>query len=59
MESAKIAQTKLSSATGDEKKYLESKIVDFKTYCAHYLIHNLSISKTITDYGDDVTALEL
>lgn len=59
MESAKIAQKKLSSASGDEKKYLESKMVDFKTYCAHYLVHNLSIAKTITDYADDVTALEL
>ena len=59
MESAKIAEQKLSSATGEEKEYLESKIVDFKIYCAHYLVHNLSIAKTITDYSDDVMALEL
>lgn len=59
MESAKIAEQKFSGASGDEKVYLESKIVDFKVYCAHYLVHNLSLAKTITDYSEDVMALEL
>jgi alkylation response protein AidB-like acyl-CoA dehydrogenase len=59
MESAIVAQKKLSGASGDEKTFLESKIVDFKIYCAHYLVHNLSYAKTITDYEEDVTALEL
>lgn len=59
MESAKVAQSKLTGASGDEKKFLESKIVDFKIYCGHYLVHNLSIAKTITDYCDDVSTLEL
>jgi hypothetical protein len=59
MESAEIAQQKLASASGEEKKYLESKMVDFKIYCSHYLVHNLSIAKTITDLSDDVSALEL
>jgi len=59
MESAKVAQQKLAGATGDEKVFLESKIVDFKTYCTHWLVHNLSYAKTITDYEDDVTALEM
>jgi hypothetical protein len=59
MESAMVAQSKLSTASGDEKAFLESKIVDFKIYCAHYLVHNLSYAKTITDYEEDVTALEL
>jgi len=59
MESAEIAQKKLASASGDEKKYLESKMVDFKIYCSHYLVHNLSIAKTITDLSDDVSAIEL
>ena len=35
------------------------KIVDFKIYCAHYLVHNLSYAKTITDFEDDITTLEL
>jgi hypothetical protein len=34
-------------------------MVDFKIYCSHYLVHNLSIAKTITDLSDDVSALEL
>jgi 3-(methylthio)propanoyl-CoA dehydrogenase len=59
MESAKVAHSKLSSAQGDEKAFLESKIVDFKIYCGHFLIHNLSIAKTITDYSEDMSALEL
>jgi len=59
MESAKVAQKKLAGASGDEKAFLESKIVDFKTYCTHFLVHNLSYAKTITDYEDDVTALEV
>jgi alkylation response protein AidB-like acyl-CoA dehydrogenase len=57
MESAKVAQSKLSGASGDEKAYLESKLVDFKTYCAHYLVHNLSYAKTITDFEEDVSNL--
>lgn len=59
MESAKIAQAKLASAGGEEKAFLESKIVDFKIYCAHYLVHNLSYAKTITDFEEDVTSLEV
>ncbi len=59
MESAKVAQKKLATAAGDEKKYLESKIVDFRIYCSHFLVHNLSTAKTITDLGDDVSLLEL
>ena len=38
MESAWIADEKLSSASSEqEKEYLESKIVDFKIYCSQYL----------------------
>ena len=59
LQSAVLADHKLQSATGDEKKYYESKVVDFKVYCSHYLPHNLSVAKTITDFTDDVTALEI
>ena len=58
-ESALKAQEMLPSASGEEKKFLESKIVDFKTYCGAYLIHNLSIAKTITDYEQNLASLEL
>jgi alkylation response protein AidB-like acyl-CoA dehydrogenase len=59
LESAVLADQKLASASGDDKKYYESKIVDFKVYCNQYLIHNLSIAKTITDFTEDMTALEI
>lgn len=59
LESAVLADQKLAGATGDDKKYYESKIVDFKIYCSQYLIHNLSIAKTITDFTDDMTTLEI
>ncbi len=59
LESAHLAEQKIASAVGDDKKYYESKLVDFKVYCSHYLVHNLSIAKTITDFTEDLTALEI
>ena len=59
LKSAVLADQKLQTAVGDDKKYYESKIVDFKVYCSHYLTHNLSVARTITDFTDDVTALEI
>lgn len=52
---AHIAQQKLSTASGDDKKYYQSKILDFKVYCSHFLVHNLSIGKTITDLEQDLS----
>jgi hypothetical protein len=54
-----LADQKIQSAVGDDKKYYESKVVDFKVYCSHYLTHNLSVARTVTDFTDDVTALEI
>lgn len=51
---ATIAEEKLANASGDEKAFLESKIVDFKVYCQHFLSHNLSIAKTITELEEDL-----
>lgn len=59
LQSAVLADQKLSSASGDEKKFYESKIIDFKVYSSHFLTHNLSIAKTITDFTEDVSALEI
>jgi hypothetical protein len=59
LESAVLADKKLAGATGDDKKYYESKIVDFRVYCSQYLIHNLSIAKTISDFEHDMTMLEI
>lgn len=59
LQSAVLADQKLASASAADKAYYESKITDFRVYCAHYLTHNLSVAKTITDYTDDVTMLEI
>ena len=59
MESAIIADKKIETTSGDEKKYYESKVTDFKVYCAHYLMHNLSTAKTMGMFTEDVTTLEI
>jgi 3-(methylthio)propanoyl-CoA dehydrogenase len=59
LQSAVLADQKKSGANGDDQKFYETKITDFRVYCAHYLTHNLSLAKTITEYVDDVTTLEI
>ena len=59
MESAVLANEKMASASPEDKKYYESKITDFRIYCSHYLIHNLSTAKTITDFTEDLSTLEI
>lgn len=56
---ATIAEEKLPNAQGDEKAFLESKIVDFKIYCQHFLSHNLSIAKTLTELEEDLASIEI
>lgn len=50
MESALEANKKIGSANADDKKYYESKVIDFKVFCTHYLVHNISLAKGITEY---------
>jgi alkylation response protein AidB-like acyl-CoA dehydrogenase len=59
LESAVLADQKIAGASADDKKYYESKVTDFRVYCNQFLIHNLSIAKTITDFTDDMTTLEI
>jgi alkylation response protein AidB-like acyl-CoA dehydrogenase len=59
MESALLAEQKMVGADAAKKVYLESKVIDFKVYCAHYLIHNLSLAKTMTEFDLDVSRLEV
>lgn len=59
LQSAVLADQKLASASGEEKAYYESKVTDFKVYCSYYLMHNLSTAKTITDFTEDMSALEI
>jgi alkylation response protein AidB-like acyl-CoA dehydrogenase len=59
LESAQMAAQKVGTASGDDKAYYESKMVDFKVYCSQFLVHNLSIAKTITDFSEDMCSLEI
>lgn len=59
LQSAVLADQKMQTAPVGDKKYYESKVVDFKVYCAHYLTHNLSVARTINEFTEDVTALEI
>jgi alkylation response protein AidB-like acyl-CoA dehydrogenase len=59
LESAKLSDEKLEMSTAEERKFYQSKITDFKVYCAHYLTHNLSLAKTILEFSDDMTTLEI
>jgi len=59
LESAKLADEKMETASPEDRKYYQSKITDFKVYCAHYLTHNLSLAKTIQDFSEDMTMLEI
>jgi hypothetical protein len=60
MQAAWVANEKLETATADsEKEFLESKIVDFKIYCAHYLVESLAKAKTITSFEEDISQYKL
>jgi len=60
MQAAWVANEKLETATAEsEKEFLESKIVDFKIYCAHYLVESLAKAKTITSFEEDISQYKL
>jgi alkylation response protein AidB-like acyl-CoA dehydrogenase len=59
MESAWVANEKIKDARGDDKDYLESKIVDFKVYCSNYLVQAISLAKTITSNDQDYSQYKL
>lgn len=59
LESAVLADKKMATASADDQKYYRTKVTDFKVYCAHYLIHNLSTAKTISEFTEDMTMLEI
>lgn len=61
MQSAWIANEKIEagSLAESEQEFLESKIVDFKIYCAHYLVQSQAKARTITSFEEDITKLKL
>ena len=56
---ANIAQDALGSCGDAEKAFLESKIMDFKVFCQHYLTRNVGIAHSILNFEQDLTSLEL
>lgn len=59
LEAAVLADSKIEGANADDQKYYRTKVTDFRVYCSHFLIHNLSTAKTITEFSEDVTSLEI
>ncbi len=59
LESAVLADQSIETASPQDKKFYESKVTDFRVYCAYYLNHNLSIAQTISDFDLDITMLEI
>jgi alkylation response protein AidB-like acyl-CoA dehydrogenase len=56
--SAQIAQAKLNNANEVDKSFYQSKMMDFKVFTQHFLVHNLSLAKTMTDLEEDITSIE-
>lgn len=60
MESANIALKKMeSAASDDEKEFLQTKVDDFRIYCAQFLPHAVANAKTITATEADITTYKL
>ncbi len=54
-----IAKEELDGGNSADKDYLESKIVDFKVFCQHYLSRNTGIAQSILNFDQNLTELEL
>jgi alkylation response protein AidB-like acyl-CoA dehydrogenase len=60
LEGAIKAQEALSTASSEEEKaYYQSKIVDFKFFVQHQLVKNVSLSTTMLNFNDDLSALNV
>ena len=58
MESAVIADKKLGAGEGD-KAFLQSKVDDFRIYCAHILPQATAHAKTIVSFEDDILSYQV
>lgn len=59
LDGAIIANQKISQSSGDEKRFLQSKIDDLRFYARHKLLDNKSIALTILSDNFSACALEL
>lgn len=46
-------------AKGQNDAYYQSKIVDFRTFCQHYLTANKGLHKTLIGFTEDLSTIEL
>lgn len=54
LDHANLSHQKLSGASGAEKEYYQSKIVDFRFYCRHILSQNLGIAQNLLNFKDNL-----
>lgn len=60
LESAIKASEALKAASSNEEKaYYQSKMVDFKFFVQHQLVKNVSLSTTMLNFNDDLSALNV
>ncbi len=60
LEHACIAKEKLAAgASGEEEKFYQSKIVDFKVFCQYQLVRNIGIANSVLNFDEDLTRLEV
>ena len=59
LDQACLALDKIDSASGDEKSYLQGKVIDFKVFAQQYLCKNKGIAQSILELEEDLTSIEL
>jgi alkylation response protein AidB-like acyl-CoA dehydrogenase len=53
------AQRLLTEGSDEQKGFYLSKIMDFKVFCAHYLVKNTGISQCILNFPEGLSKLEI
>jgi alkylation response protein AidB-like acyl-CoA dehydrogenase len=60
LEHAVIAKKEIAAGCSDvEKKYYQSKIVDFKIFCQYQLVKNIGIGNSVLNFENNLMKLEL
>ena len=60
LEHAILAKKEIAAGcTDEEKKYYQSKIVDFKVFCQYQLVKNIGIGNSVLNFDNNLMKLEL
>ena len=59
LEHACIAKGKIEGANEQDKKYYQSKIVDFRVFCQFQLVKNIGVANSILNFEEDLVSLEV